>query len=132
MKKVITVLVFAFICSIATNAQPPKREKMSVDKVLTKMTKDLDLSEAQQNEIKQLLQAQEDEVKASMEERKKLRDSGERPSKEMRQKMRKEREAKEKEMDAKLESILTDDQFEKYQKEKEERKEKRKKMREDL
>ena len=70
--------------------------------MLKKMTKDLSLTDAQQNEIKPFLEAQI----AQRNEMKAMKNSGEKQSKEMRKKMKADREANETAMNSKMEAIL--------------------------
>ena len=125
MKKITAILVFVFAFTIITNAQQQKRGKLSADNIMNKMTKDLALNLDQQSQIKPLIEKEFKERKEMSEKRKEMRESGERPSKVQREKMRELRVAKEKEMNDTMKSILTEDQFLKYQQLKKEQKEKR-------
>lgn len=125
MKKTITTLVLLLAFIFGTNAQPPQQKRLSVDKFLKKMTEDLDLNADQQSQIKPLLETEMKERRKHFEERKKLRDSGERPSKEERKQMMQERIKKEKEMNAKMKNILSEEQFVKFLAIKKELREKR-------
>ncbi|MEO9572203.1 MAG: hypothetical protein ABJH82_00460 [Polaribacter sp.] len=126
MKKIISILVLVIAFTFSAPAQT-KGGKASAEKMLKKMTSDLNLTAAQQSKIKPLLVAQIAERKAMNENRKALKEAGERPSKEFRKKQRGERFAKENEMNKKLETILDADQFSKYKLIAKERKEKAKK-----
>lgn len=107
MKNLARILILVFAFTLTTQAQ----EKNYADKMLKKLTKDLNLTEAQQSEIKPLLEAQI----AKRKEMKEKIDSGERPSKEMRKKMRADREANQTAMNTKMASILDEEQYAKYE-----------------
>jgi len=125
MKKIITILVLAVAFTFSVQAQK-KGGKVSAEKMLKKMTADLNLTADQQSKIKPLLVAQIAERKAMNEKRKALKESGEKPSKEVRKKQRAERLAKETEMNTKMAEILDADQLAKYNLIAKERKEKAK------
>lgn len=132
MKKIITVLVLTIAFSFTTIAQK-KGGKNPVERMLAKMTTDLSLTAAQQEEIKPLLIAQMEDRKKMKEQREASKDSESKPTKEERNKLKEEREAKEAAMNSKMATILDKAQFEKFQKMAQERKEnaKRKKMKKD-
>ena len=123
MKKIITVLVLTIAFSFTSQAQK-KGGKNPVDRILKKMTTDLNLSDAQQKEIEPLLIAQMDDRKQLAENREAIKNSGIKPTKEARSKMREENETKEAAMNTKMSQILDKEQFEKFQKMAKERKEK--------
>ena len=123
MKKIITVLVLTITFSFTSQAQK-KGGKNPVDRILKKMTTDLNLSDAQQKEIEPLLIAQMDDRKQLAENREAIKNSGIKPTKEARSKMREENETKEAAMNTKMSQILDKEQFEKFQKMAKERKEK--------
>jgi len=123
MKKIASILILVFAFTFTTQAQK-KDKKPSVEKMLVKMTKDLDLTLEQQNKVKPLLEAEMADAKVMMEKRKELKESGEKPSKDEVKKMRADRIEKETAMNAKMEAILTADQFTKFKKMAEKRKEK--------
>lgn len=85
-----------------------------------KMTLDLDLTEAQQREIKQLNFEDAKQRKAKMEERKNRRNEGEKakPSKEERLKRMNEHLDREIAQKKKMKSILNKEQFEKWERNK--------------
>ncbi|WP_254712474.1 Spy/CpxP family protein refolding chaperone [Polaribacter pectinis] len=114
MKKIITVIVLVFAFAFTTQAQK-KGGKPSTEKVLKKLTKELNLSTEQQNKIKPLLEAQMADRKMMNDKRKALKDSGEKPSKEERMQMRKDRTEAEATMNAKMASILDKEQFAKFE-----------------
>lgn len=132
MKKIITVLVLTIAFSFTTAAQK-KGGKNQVERMLEKMTTDLSLTAAQQEEIKPLLIAQMKDRKKMNEQREVLKNSESKPTKEERNKLKEEREAKETAMNSKMATILDKAQFEKFKLMAEERKEnaKRKKMKKD-
>lgn len=80
-----------------------------------KMTLHLDLTEAQQKEIYELNLENAKERKAKAEELKKLRANDEKPSKEDRFKMMNERLDKQIAMKKKMKSILSEEQFKKFE-----------------
>mgnify|MGYP000088381903 FL=1 len=127
MKKIVTVIVLVFAFALTTQAQKKGGKKPSAEKMLVKLTKDLNLSEAQQNKIKPLLEAQIADRKLMNEKRKAFKDSGEKPSKEERKIMREERAAKETAMNTKMASILDKEQLAKFEAMAKERKERGKK-----
>lgn len=129
MKNIVTMLVLVFAFTLTTQAQK-KGGKPSVDKMLKKMTKDLNLTDAQQSKIKPLLVAQIADRKALNEKRKAMKDAGKKPSKQERMQMRKDRVAAETAMNTKMASILDKEQFAKFEALAKERKEKAKKKRE--
>ncbi|PQB08856.1 hypothetical protein BST83_00340 [Polaribacter filamentus] len=124
MKKLITILVLVFAFTLTTEAQK-KGKKNQVDKMLLKMTTNLSLTIAQQNDIKPLLEVQIAERKMMADKRKEQENSGEKPSKEASKKMKEDRKEKESDMDAKMASILDASQLEKYNLQKEEMKNKK-------
>jgi len=132
MKKIITVLALTIAFSFTATAQK-KGGKNPVDKMLTKMTADLSLTAAQQEEIKPLLVAQMEDRKMMREQRQASQNADAKPTKQEHQKMREEREAKETAMNTKMATILDEAQFEKFKLMAKERKEngKEKKMKRD-
>ena len=126
MKNIITLLVLVFAFTFTTQAQRKDR-KASPKKMLKKMTKELNLTEAQQGEIKVLLETQFEERKALNEQRKAMKEAGEKPTKELRKEMREERAAKETAMNSQMASILNPEQLTKFEAITKERKEKMKK-----
>ena len=126
MKNIATIMLLVFAFTLNLQAQK-KDGKPSADKMLKPMTKQLNLTEAQQNKIKPLLEAQIADRKTLTEKRKAMKEAGERPSKEMRKEMRADRVAKEKAMNTKMASILDKEQFAKYEAMAKEKKEKTKK-----
>lgn len=118
MKKIVTILILVFAITLTTQAQK-NTGKNPVDRMLKKMTKNLDLSEAQQNEIKPLLETQ-------FAERKAMKNNTEKPTKEIRKKRREDRLISKTAFDTKMSNILTEDQYAKYEALENERKEKAK------
>lgn len=125
MKKLVTV--FAFLLAFTLTAEAQKKGQNKVDKMMSKMTVDLNLTTAQQNDIKPLVEAQFADRKLMAEKRKIQENSGEKPTKEARKKMKEERKAKENGMNAKMASILDATQLEKYKLLKEEMQHKKEK-----
>lgn len=114
MKKIATIIVLVFAYTLTTQAQK-KGRKPSVEQMLKKITKELDLTSAQQNKIKPLLKAQLADRKAMNEKRKAMRESGEKPTKQMRIQLRKDRLKKETEMHTQMANILDKEQFAKFE-----------------
>ncbi|QXP64408.1 Spy/CpxP family protein refolding chaperone [Polaribacter sp. HaHaR_3_91] len=114
MKNIVTILVLVIAFTFTAQAQK-KGGKPSTEKMLKKMTIDLNLTADQQNEIKPLLEEQMADRQASMEKRKALQDSGEKPSKEERQQLNAERKEKAAAFNTKMESILDKEQFAKFE-----------------
>ncbi|KGL61856.1 Spy/CpxP family protein refolding chaperone [Polaribacter sp. Hel1_85] len=125
MKNILTILVLVFTFTFTAQAQK-KKGKPSVEKILKKMTKDLNLTETQQSKIKPLLAEQFADRKAMGEKRKAAKESGQKPSKEERKQLRKDRLAKETDMNTKMAAILDADQLVKFETMAKERKEKAK------
>jgi protein CpxP len=124
MKKIASILILVFAFTLTTEAQK-KGGKNKVDKMLLKMTTNLSLTTAQQNNIKPLLEAQIADRKMIADKRKEQENSGKKPSKEARKKRKEDRMAKESAMNAKMASILDASQLEKYNLQKEEMKNKK-------
>lgn len=114
MKNIVTLLVLVFAFTFTAQAQK-KEGKPSVEKMLKKLTKDLDLTDAQQNKIKPLLAKQLADNKAAMAQRKAVKDSGEKPSKDERQQLRKDRMAKQAAFKTKMATILNKEQLVKFE-----------------
>ncbi len=132
MKNIILIAI-AFI-SLQGIAQERKREyrkgdrtersqalkKLSPDQVATiktkQMTLHLDLTEAQQKEVYKINLANAKERFAKMEAAKKMKESGEKPTKENRYNMMNERLDQQIAQKKQLKSILTKEQFEKFEK----------------
>ncbi|MCG1036228.1 hypothetical protein [Polaribacter sargassicola] len=116
MKKTISILVLVFAFTLTTQAQKRegKRDGDNIENMLKKWTKDLSLTEEQQNKIKPLLVEQIEERKNMQNLRKEQQDSGERPTREDREKMRADREAKAAAFTDKLAEFLDKEQLEKY------------------
>ncbi|MGJ8745778.1 Spy/CpxP family protein refolding chaperone [Polaribacter sp.] len=113
MKKIISIVVLVFAFTVTAQAQK-KGGKMSADKMVKKMTKELDLTADQQTKLLPIFEAQLADRKAMNETRKAAKGAGTKPSKEERVKMKKERDAAETEMNTKLASILTEEQMTTY------------------
>ena len=90
------IVLIGFL-SISLLGTAQHREKLSVDQKLERMNQQFELSTDQQSQMKELLIEAEQKREA-------YRSSGNRPSRE-------EMQANRKEMDAKMKSILTDEQY---------------------
>ena len=102
------------------NMSPEERTEMRVEK----MTKELDLNEAQQEQVKELLASQKEDREEFIEKRKEIRETAEKATKEQRAEMKAKMEEKKEAMKTKMKAILTDDQYKKWESNLEERKEK--------
>ncbi|WP_435414658.1 hypothetical protein [Polaribacter aestuariivivens] len=130
MKKIISIFVILLTVTFSAQAQKQNKKgtpEKQVQRTLKKLTADLNLSDVQQNEIKPLLVAQIEDRNEMMMKRKELKDADKKPSKEERKMMRKMRDEKEAAMDKKMKSILTNEQYLKFEEIKKEQKNKRKK-----
>ena len=124
MKNLVTIIVLVFTFT----AQAQKSEgQHSAEKILNKMTEELNLTETQQSKIKPLLEAQIADRKAMSEKRKAAKESEQKPSKEERRQLRQDMMDKATAMNTKIESILTTEQLVKFEISAKERKENRKK-----
>lgn len=133
MKKIVIIL-FALV-ALQVTAQENKRDHqrdgqraqmeamkdLSPEEIATlqtkKMTLHLDLNEAQQKKVETLFLEEAKLRKTKMEERKAIKESGERKTitKEDKYKMMNERLDRQIEMKQKMKSILNDEQFEKWE-----------------
>jgi len=133
MKKIVIIL-FALV-ALQVTAQEKKRDHqrdgqraqmeamkdLSPEEIATlqtkKMTLHLDLNETQQKKVETLFLEEAKLRKAKMEERKAIKESGERKTitKEDKYKMMNERLDRQIEMKQKMKSILNDEQFEKWE-----------------
>ena len=125
MKKIVTIIFLVFAFTFTAQAQK-RGGKPSAEKMLTKMTKELNLTETQQSKIKPLLEAQIADRMAMNEKRKASKDSGQKPSKEERKQQRKVRMEKEAAFNTEMASILDKEQLVKFEEITKERKEKSK------
>lgn len=80
-----------------------------------RMTLDLDLTEKQQNDVRGILLDEEKNRELKMEEFKKVREAGEKPSKEEMLKMKNDQLDRQIALKAKMKTILTKEQYEKWQ-----------------
>ena len=115
MKNIIAIVVLVFTFTFTAQAQKKRGGKPSAEKMLNKMTKDLNLTEDQQSKIKPLLEAQIADRMAMNENRKASRESGEKPSKEERMQQREDRMEKETAFNIEMANILNDEQFAKFE-----------------
>ncbi len=138
MKNLALILMMYIVGTIATNAQQ-KQEKerqkgpqFSVEQhtelAVKKMTLALDLNEKQQNQIKPLLQIQATQRKATMEKMKKSKETKQRPSDDELFAMRNQQLDNQIAMKKAMKEILTEAQFEEFEKMGKMRKMKGKKM----
>ncbi len=120
MKKSIFVLAVALL-SGATLAmaqdRPQRGERPDPEKQMEQMIKDLGLDEKQATEFKAVME-QMRPAKAEMKQKKSETKKEKKEMKKKREEMKKQREemeAKRKEMDEKIKTILTEEQYKKYQ-----------------
>jgi hypothetical protein len=114
MKKIIPILILVFAFTFTAEAQK-KEGKPSAEKRLTQMTEDLGLTLEQQNKIKPLLVTEIADKQAMMVKRKELKDAGEKLSKKDAKKMKKEKTEKQLVLTSQMKSILTEEQFIKFE-----------------
>ena len=127
MKNLAAILVFVFAFTFTAQAQKKgKGKKPSVENIIKKLTKDLSLTEAQQNDLKPLLLEQMTDRKAMGKKMKAMKANGQKPSKEERKQLKAERLAKETSFNTKLASILDKEQLVKFEEIAKKRKEKMK------
>lgn len=123
-------LVLAVTFSVEAQKKGNKLSaKKQVERSLKRITKDLDLSIEQQAEIKPLLVAQIADRNEMRQQREKLKNANEKPSRKQRKEMQTERVTKEKVMQTKMKDILTSEQFAKFLEIRKVQKEKQKKRR---
>lgn len=99
---------------------PEQRTEMQVKK----MTKELDLNETQQKQVKELLDSQKDERAAIMEKRKEIKEISEKATKEQREEMKATMDKNREAIKLKMKSILTDEQYKKWESNMDNKKEK--------
>ena len=127
MKQIVTIVALMFAVTFTAQAQKKQKrgdfEKLTVaqqaDLKLKKMTLALDLTASQQKQIKPLITEQISERKAMLEKRKAMKESGEKRKKlsaDERYKMQSEKLDKQIAMKSKMQNILNDKQFVKFEK----------------
>ena len=112
MKKIASLILIVFSFTLNTQAQK-KDAKVKAEKLLKKMTSNLNLTENQQLKIKPLLISQIEDKK-SMKEKKKELKKAKKKVKGAKKELKKEKLANKNAMNAQLKSILNKQQFEKY------------------
>ncbi len=131
MKKLFLMAILA--TGMVAFAQENRRHQVESERIeqrMTRLTSDLELNEQQQADLKKLLEEQSEKREAKMAEMEKKRKTGVRPTDEEREAMQKERETAQKEFQTKLKSILTEEQFKKWEASSNERQEAMKKRKE--
>lgn len=118
MKKIILTLVL--IVTTVTFAQKEnnkevKSPEQKSEKQLEKITKELDLNEKQQKEVKELLETQKENRKAIVEKRNEAKEGDEKPTKEERLSIKVEATKNKEAFKTKLKTILTEEQFKKWE-----------------
>jgi Spy/CpxP family protein refolding chaperone len=115
MKNIVTILVLVFAFTFTAQAQKKgKGKKASVEKMLKRMTGELNLTEAQQSDIKPILVKQFAERKEMAKKRKAMKESGTKPTKEERKQQRNLRMEKEAVFNTKMARILNAEQLAKF------------------
>ncbi len=102
------------------NMSPEERTEMRVEK----MTKELDLNETQQKQVKELLASQKENREEFIEKRKEIKETAEKATKEQRAEMKAKMEKNKEAIKSKMKTILTDEQYKKWESNMEEKKEK--------
>ena len=123
MKKLLTVLVLAVGFTVTTQAQKGdkgKREQLTVEQQteleVKKMTLKLDLTEAQQNQIKPLIAKKVAERKEMWTKRKAMKESDSKPSSEERYAMKTKMLDKQIAYKTEMKRILNEQQYERFEK----------------
>lgn len=124
MKKIVSILIL--VVAFTFNAQAQRKHKKGKFEKLTseqkatlsvkKMALALDLSDAQQRQIKPLLKQQIAERKAAHEKMKAAKKAGKKPTADQRFKMQNARLDKQLAFQNSMKKILNDEQFEKFKK----------------
>ncbi|MGL2988386.1 hypothetical protein ACSVH5_12425 [Flavobacterium sp. RSSA_27] len=133
MKKVImaALLVVSLSCVAQQKKERPNRNEMEKmtpeqrqEKHLNKLTKDLNLDSKQKEEVKKLLAEQGTKAADFKAKRDAIKDDQTPESAKERKELAKKMKAEKEAMDAKMKSILTPEQFTKWEKDRETQKEK--------
>lgn len=136
MKKIASLLILVFAFTISAQAQKKQKrkqkEKLSVEQqanlAVKKMALQLELSDAQQRQIKPLIVAQINDRRATHEKMKKLKESKKELSADERYEIANAKLDKQLAFKKKMKSILNEAQYEKFQKAVKARKYKKGKM----
>lgn len=120
MKKLIVVALMVIgLTTYAQDKRGGERKEMSPEQrtemTVKKMTKELDLNQTQQKQIKELLDSQKDERAEMIEKRKEIRETAEKATKEQREEMKAKMTAKKEALKSKMKTILTDEQYKKWE-----------------
>lgn len=105
---------------------PEQRTEMQVKK----MTTELNLDEKQQKEVKELLNTQKEDRAEMIEKRKEIKETAEKATKEQRAAMKARMDEKKAAVEKKMKTILTNDQYKKWETLKEGKKQKMKERKE--
>lgn len=121
MKKLIAVLVLAVGFTVTTQAQKEnKRQKLTVEQQtelqVKKLTLKLDLTEAQQNQIKPLIAKQVAKRQEMRVKRKAMKESDKKPTAEERYEMKNKMLDKQIAFKAEMKRILNEQQYERFEK----------------
>ena len=135
MKKIVSILVLVFAFTLTTQAQKKRKQQrpqltteQQVDLAIKQMTLNLDLTAAQQRQIRPLIAAKIADRKAAKEKRKALKDAKKKPTSDELYAMKSKALDKKIEMKKKMKNILNKEQFEKFEKMQKRRTMKGKKM----
>ncbi len=108
----------AFLFSVLTFAQKKDFKNLTpeqrVDLHLKKINKDLKLDDKQQKAVKEILTARSQKMESFHEQRKTMKDAGQKPTEAERANFKKEFEAQKADFDTKMKSILTPEQYSKW------------------
>ena len=135
MKKIVSILVLVFAFTLTTQAQKKRKQQrpqltteQQVDLAIKQMTLNLDLTAAQQRQIRPLIASKIADRKAAREKRKALKDAKKKPTSDELYAMKSKALDKKIEMKKKMKNILNKEQFEKFEKMQKRRTMKGKKM----
>ncbi|MGG6230308.1 Spy/CpxP family protein refolding chaperone [Tenacibaculum sp. SDUM215027] len=123
MKKLLTILILAVGFTVTTQAQrgdKVKHEKLTAEQktelAVKKMTLQLDLTEAQQRQIKPLIAEQVSERQEMWTKRKAMKESGNKPTADQRYAMKSKMLDKQIAHKTEMKRILNEQQYERYEK----------------
>ena len=125
MKKLVSILVLVVAFTFSAQAQKKKYKKGDFEKLTSeqkatlsvkKMALALDLSDAQQRQVKPIIKQQIEERKAAYEKMKAAKKAGKKPTADQRFKMQNARLDKQLAFQNRMKRILNGEQFEKFKK----------------
>jgi hypothetical protein len=119
MKKVFLAAILVVSTLTFAQEKDKKREKLAPEQQtelqVKKMTAELDLNETQQKQVKELLESQKENRALFLEKRKEIKNSGEKPTKEEKADLMEKKSQNREAFKTKLKTILTEDQFNKWE-----------------